>query len=169
MFAHVHAVLAACSAIEEIILLGDVAPGFWSGSFERDEGRGLNAELADLVARRSSGPTLIIHADLPLLAIPEVGDLLAKAGRSGYALAPDRAATGTNALALVDPIGFAFHFGPGSFARHREGAEGAAQIVERPGLATDIDTPDDYRDACRAAPEIMRRLCGSGACHAGPV
>lgn len=158
MFCHVSSVLAACSEVEDILLLGDDIPEIWTGLLAPDGGRGLNAELAGLVKQRSGRPTLIIHADLPLLESSEVEHLLALAGTSGCALAPDRAKTGTNALALADPLGFAFHFGPGSFALHRALAGNGAAIAKRPGLAVDIDTPEDYLEASRAAPEVMRRM-----------
>jgi 2-phospho-L-lactate guanylyltransferase len=163
MFGHVSKVLAACSDVEDVLLLGDDVPEIWTGSFEQDGGSGLNGELAALVKRRSGGPTLIIHADLPLLESTDVVHLLALAAASGCALAPDRAVTGTNALALADPLGFAFHFGPGSFALHRASAGNGAGIAKRPGLAIDIDTPEDYLEACRAAPKIMQRMRGAAS------
>ena len=61
-------------------------------------------------------------------------------------IAPDRAARGTNALLVAPPLALGPGFGEESFARHRRLAERAdltLAIVERPGLALDLDTPAD--------------------------
>ena len=67
-------------------------------------------------------------------------------GPKGVAIAPDRAGTGTNGLALRPPDAIAFRFRGSSFAAHRAAAE-AAEVpmveVHRPGLAFDLDTPED--------------------------
>ena len=61
-------------------------------------------------------------------------------------MAPDRAGTGTNALALRPPDVIGFRFGAGSFAAHAAEIERAgvpAVAVNRGGLAFDLDTPAD--------------------------
>lgn len=157
MFEHVRNVLAACPDVDEIGLLSDVPAFGWHGLFFRDEGRGLNAELTALVTSRPARPLLIIHADLPLLHQSDVSVLLGEAEKAGCAIAPDRSGTGTNALAFVEPAGFVFQFGPGSMARHVSASGEQAFIVERAGLSLDVDTPEDYLEACRIAPEIMKQ------------
>jgi 2-phospho-L-lactate/phosphoenolpyruvate guanylyltransferase len=113
-------------------------------------GMGLNAGLDQ--ARDAAGSdgikTLgVLHGDLPNLTDADVTSLLDPViDQRGVAIAPDRAGTGTNGLALnpIDAIGF--RFGSGSFAAHREEATSAGlpmTIVERPGLAFDLDTPAD--------------------------
>ena len=147
MFAHVASIVRATPGIAAITVLSDVSPPGWDGAFATDKGRGLNSELVEL-AQHLGGPLLIIHADLPLLCEADVAAMLDAAER-GHAIAPDRHAGGTNALALRDPTSFTFAFGPESFARHCAAAGGDAQIVTRRGLAFDIDTPADL-DAMRA-------------------
>ena len=115
----------------------------WSGGFFTDVGRGLTAERGAAAMVLGAKPLLAIHADLPLVGSTDIAELLAEASKAGCAIAPDRLGTGTNAIALRDPTGFAFAFGPGSFALHQAAAGGSARIVRRPGLALDIDTPDD--------------------------
>ena len=64
----------------------------------------------------------------------------------GVAIAPDRAGTGTNGLALRPPDAIPMRFGVGSLAAHVAEAEAAAvpiAEVHRPGLAFDLDTPAD--------------------------
>lgn len=91
---------------------------------------------------------LVLPADLPLLTVEDVREIIQRAegNRPVVVLAPDRHREGTNAL-LTSPLGVvAFRYGPGSFARHLEAAREAGariEVVERPGLAVDIDWPED--------------------------
>jgi 2-phospho-L-lactate/phosphoenolpyruvate guanylyltransferase len=113
-------------------------------------GMGLNAGLAQ--ARGEAileGVTtlLILHGDLPNLRTDDVAallDALPEAG--GVAIAPDRAGTGTNGLALRPPDAIALRFGAESFAAHLAAAHDVGvplSEVHRPGLAFDLDTPAD--------------------------
>jgi 2-phospho-L-lactate guanylyltransferase len=89
----------------------------------------------------------VLHGDLPNLTPDDVRALLAAAGEPrGVAIAPDRAGTGTNGLALRPPEIIGFRFGPGSLAAHRAEALAAGvepSVVRRDGLAFDLDTPQD--------------------------
>ncbi len=135
--------LRAAPEIGEIILLSDAPPPGWPDGWIEDRGRGLNGEVA--AARTGLGvvPLLVIHADLPLVTVADIAALLAVAEAAGCAIAPDRHAGGTNALALADGRDFRFHFGHSSLALHVEEAGVAHSLVELPGLALDCDTPDD--------------------------
>ena len=113
-------------------------------------GMGLNAGLEQ--ARREAladgiATLLILHGDLPNLGTDDVAALLdAVPQPTGVAIAPDRAGSGTNGLALEPPDAIAFRFGAGSLAAHRAEAEAAGMPlveVHRPGLAFDLDTPAD--------------------------
>jgi 2-phospho-L-lactate guanylyltransferase len=72
-----------------------------------------------------------------------VGKLTGLAERGGLALAPDRLVSGTNAIAIADGRAFDFAFGADSFRLHRERAGSGWRLVAAPGLAIDIDTPED--------------------------
>lgn len=118
-----------------------------------DPGGGLNpavqSALAE-VARRGADRVVFIHGDLPLVTARDL-ELLAAAPAGEIAIAPDRHGTGTNAISLPLPEakGFSFAFGPDSFARHRAEADRLGLKVEEirsPGLAKDIDEPDDLPD-----------------------
>ena len=89
----------------------------------------------------------VLHGDLPNLTVDDVRALIAAVpAPSGAAIAPDRAGSGTNGLAMRPPGAIGFAFGIGSFAAHGSAAEAAGlpvAIVERPGLAFDLDTPAD--------------------------
>ncbi len=116
----------------------------------RQESVGLNPALeegrADALARGAEA-ILVLHADLPRLTADEIGamiDLLPAPPAS--VLAPDERGTGTNALLLAPPDALPFRFGAGSLALHRAAAEtrGVPYAIARaPGIAGDLDTPDD--------------------------
>ena len=113
-------------------------------------GLGLNAglEQARQEAIADGVTTLaILHGDLPNLTTDDVAALLdALPEGGGVAIAPDRAGSGTNALALRPPDAIDFGFGVGSFGAHAAAAKAAGiPLVEvhRPGLAFDLDTPAD--------------------------
>jgi 2-phospho-L-lactate/phosphoenolpyruvate guanylyltransferase len=94
---------------------------------------------------------VILHGDLPNLRIDDVEALLRALpddGAPAVAIAPDRAGTGTNALALQPPGVIGFRFGVGSFAKHAEEVERAGVpciAVDRAGLSFDLDTPEDLK------------------------
>jgi 2-phospho-L-lactate/phosphoenolpyruvate guanylyltransferase len=89
----------------------------------------------------------VLHGDLPNLSADDVLALLAAVdGDRGVAIAPDRGGVGTNGLALRPPGIIGFRFGAGSFAAHLAEAQAAGQqpaVIRRPGLAFDLDTPED--------------------------
>lgn len=118
-----------------------------------DPGGGLNAALASAFAdaeRGGASRAVFIAADLPQVTARDV-ELLSLAPDNTVAIAPDRHGTGTNAISLPLPAarGFAFTFGPDSFALHsgevrRRGLE--LEIIESKGLMRDIDEPADLPD-----------------------
>lgn len=150
MLGHVLATLRAVPAIERIALV----------SMERDDvprdilrlpdpAGDLNGSLvAALAAAAANGVrrALIISGDLPTVNANEIGALLRSAGPTAVALAPDRAGRGTNAIVLPLPGGFHPRFGADSFSRHHLEAAHAGftpHTVDAPGLAFDVDTPED--------------------------
>lgn len=145
MAAHVIACLKNCPLIGRIILLSPQPWPCQDVEWRQDSGQGLNRELERLRTALGSPPLLVIHADLPLLTRADVEALL-EAAQGGIALAPDWHGMGTNALAIEDDRPFTFVFGADSFARHKAGADVTA-IVSRPGLALDVDTPEDLEMA----------------------
>jgi 2-phospho-L-lactate/phosphoenolpyruvate guanylyltransferase len=92
---------------------------------------------------------IVLHGDLPNLRPGDIETLvgaLPADGSPGVAIAPDRAGTGTNGLALQPPGVIGFRFGIGSFAAHAAEVERAGVpcvAVNRAGLAFDLDTPAD--------------------------
>jgi 2-phospho-L-lactate/phosphoenolpyruvate guanylyltransferase len=109
---------------------------------------------AHVAAAEQAGAVLILPADLPFMTVADVQALVNAAGPGpALVLAPDRHETGTNALYLRPPGLFSFAFGESSFAVHLalgQGSGAAVHICRRPGLALDVDGPEDlalYRAA----------------------
>lgn len=112
-----------------------------------ETGSGLNVALEQAAAQLDgTGPILALSADLPLLERADLEAMVAMLDRADVIAAPDRTGTGTNALLLARPGMIPYAFGEGSFAAHRAGAQrGGLRFAQcdRPGLASDIDRPED--------------------------
>jgi 2-phospho-L-lactate guanylyltransferase len=108
-----------------------------------DRGLAWNDALATAIAEVVTAPLVaVISADLPLIRADDVEELLAATPERGIAIA--RALDGgTNAVAMRPPGVVRTHFGePGSAAVHA--SLGVPHVVvDLPGLAFDVDTPDD--------------------------
>ena len=142
LFAHVLTVLGAAPRIASVLVLSRLRPSHWTGPWRADTGLGLNPELQ--AARAAiAGPVMVLHSDLPLLAAHDLDKLIDSAERAGLAIAPDRHGSGTNAIAIADGRRFAFSFGADSYRLHRRQIDHGWRMVPAPGLAIDIDTPED--------------------------
>jgi 2-phospho-L-lactate guanylyltransferase len=112
---------------------------------------GLNQALDQArITARTAGATkmLIVPCDLPLLTADDLRCLAAAASLQTIAIAVDRARAGTNGLCLPASAHFEFAFGVESYVRHRATVERLGlriATVERPGLAFDVDTPEDLQ------------------------
>jgi 2-phospho-L-lactate/phosphoenolpyruvate guanylyltransferase len=114
-----------------------------------DSGECLNAALtqAHRVLRDfGCREVVILPADLPKITGGEIDSLVCAGRIGGFAIAPDAAEAGTNALCLVSLHSFRFQFGPDSKRLHLQEAERAGlspQVVHLPGLEFDVDSPLD--------------------------
>jgi len=149
MFHHVASILRAAPSIAEITMLSESPLQGWAARWSHDHGRGLNAELPDAARSCRTENLLVIHADLPFLTAADILDLTAT-DQTRSSIAPDRHGTGTNALALREDFPI-FAFGDRSLASHLALAQSPLRVVQRIGLALDIDTPDDLDLACAHA------------------
>jgi 2-phospho-L-lactate guanylyltransferase len=114
-----------------------------------DTGEDLNSALTEahrVLLEFGWREVVILPADLPTITAADI-DGLTHAGRiGGFAIAPDTAGLGTNALCLVSAQAFRFQFGLGSQRLHLREAERmglSPQVVCFPGLQFDVDSPAD--------------------------
>jgi 2-phospho-L-lactate/phosphoenolpyruvate guanylyltransferase len=116
---------------------------------ERWDDRGLPWNEALLTAMRevvTAPVATIVSADLPLLTAEDVIALIDATPEHGIAIARATDA-GTNAVSMRPPAALTTVFGePASARRHADAAELAGLdwvVLDRPGLAFDLDTPED--------------------------
>jgi 2-phospho-L-lactate/phosphoenolpyruvate guanylyltransferase len=113
---------------------------------------------ATLAAEGAVG-MLQLPADLPLLTPADIDAVLqAHTEAPAVTLAPSRDRLGSNAVACSPPDLLPLSFGDDSFYPHLERARGLGiepTIVERQGLALDVDTPADLA-AFLATPSSTR-------------
>ena len=108
-----------------------------------DRGLAWNDAIATAIGEIVTAPVAaVISADLPLLRAEEVEELIEATPARGIAIA--RALDGgTNAVSMRPPGLVRTHFGePGSAAVHA-GLGVDHILVDLPGLAFDVDTPED--------------------------
>lgn len=95
----------------------------------------------------TSSRILAIAADLPRLLPSEV-DFALDAVSEPVTLIPSRDWTGTNGVVFISPARIAMEYGQGSFRRHLSKVSAArlrSDVMSLPGIAFDIDTPDDLQ------------------------
>ncbi|HWK79109.1 MAG TPA: 2-phospho-L-lactate guanylyltransferase [Thermomicrobiales bacterium] len=119
------------------------------------------------MADPGSNGMLVLHADLPLLAVEDIEEIVDQAASPGdLVIAADRHHVGTNALLMrwerSDPAtmrradAFRFRFGEDSFRAHLAEAANAGftpAIVLQPGTELDLDTLGDWN----LLPAYLRR------------
>jgi 2-phospho-L-lactate guanylyltransferase len=158
-------ILRQVPAITEIVVVtSDPAVAAWAsqeGSRVLSDERkpDLNRELASatrLAQARQAGAVLILHADLPRVTAADVEAMAASVAAAPIVVvAPDRHSRGTNALLCAPPGLIEYQFGPDSFALHCAQAQAAGaslEICTAPGLALDLDLPEDLQLLRSGAP-----------------
>jgi 2-phospho-L-lactate guanylyltransferase len=123
---------------------------------------------ARMLAQEGIAGMIQVPADIPLVTPADIDALLQVQGQApAVTLAPSRDERGTNAVVCSPPDLLALCFGDDSFHAHLRRAQALGiepQIVRGPGLALDIDTPDDLA-AFLATPSATRAyayLCENG-------
>ena len=127
-------------------LAADHAVSWWD-----DRGLSWNAALAAAMREVVKEPVVaVVSADLPLVVTEDVEALVGATPGRGVAIARARDG-GTNAVSMRPPGLLVTCFGvPASSVRHAEIAAAAgvdATVVDREGLALDLDTPEDAEHA----------------------
>ncbi len=91
---------------------------------------------------------IALSCDLPWLQATDLEALAEALKPASVVVAPDQRGMGTNAMAMMLPQGIAYHYGANSCAKHAAAATAAGltfQLLKRPGLERDIDTPEDFK------------------------
>lgn len=114
-----------------------------------DTGEDLNGALTaahQMLLELGCREVVILPADLPTISAADIDGLTHAGAVGGFAIAPDTAGSGTNALCLASGQPFRFQFGLGSQRRHLREAQRMGlipQVVRLPGLQFDVDSPAD--------------------------
>jgi 2-phospho-L-lactate/phosphoenolpyruvate guanylyltransferase len=129
----------------------------------------LAAAMNEVVVSRS---VLILSADLPLVTSEDVEALITLASHEEVAIARARD-SGTNGIVMCPPGAARTCFGvKGSAAKHAAlaAAAGLSSVtVDIPGLAIDLDSPDDFPEVLRrGAPEEIGALLGTSPAASRP-
>jgi 2-phospho-L-lactate guanylyltransferase len=114
-----------------------------------DTGESLNGALTQaqrVLHEFGCHEIVVLPADLPQINSAEIDTLVQAARTGGFAIAPDAAGIGTNALCLASRLPFRFQFGPDSHRLHLLEARRlglSPSVVRLPGLELDVDSPAD--------------------------
>jgi 2-phospho-L-lactate guanylyltransferase len=114
-----------------------------------DSGESLNGALTQahrMLREFGCREVVILPADLPAVQAADIDALVGAGRRGGFAIAPDTAGSGTNALCLVSVQPYRFQFGPDSRRLHLEEATRVGlspQVLHLAGLEFDVDSPAD--------------------------
>ena len=160
--AHVPDRVVIFTAADEVI---DMARPFGFDVVLEESVDGHSAAVNHMVSELMSGSARIlsIATDLPRLVPSEI-DFALDAASEPVTLIPSRDWTGTNGVVFIAPARISMEYGEGSFRRHLSKAAAAghrADVMNLPGIAFDIDTPEDlqlFMDDPRKDSETWRYL-----------
>jgi 2-phospho-L-lactate guanylyltransferase len=114
---------------------------------------------------RGIDSTLVIPADIPLIRVQDLEQILQAAPAEGSVLAPAADGRGTNA-AWRRPAGlFPLRFGNDSFKPHLAAARATQKpcvVLSLPGIALDIDNPSDLQQLVEAPGETRSQRLARG-------
>ena len=97
---------------------------------------------------------MVVPADIPLIDSSELQTIVDSAPTGGAVLVPDAAGRGTNAAWRSPGDLFPLRFGNDSFLPHLAAAKATGLpcvVLELPGIARDIDRPEDLRELAAAS------------------
>lgn len=121
----------------------------WGAHVRVEEEIGHNPALTSAALQEiAAGSTslLTISADLPLLHISDIHNMIEQSKQHAVVLAPSYDHTGTNALLVRPPLALPYTFGPGSLQRYLSESRKrqlSCSLSTSIGLGLDIDTIED--------------------------
>jgi 2-phospho-L-lactate/phosphoenolpyruvate guanylyltransferase len=101
-----------------------------------------------ICVERGADSTLVIPADIPLIQVWELEEVLKHAPAEGSVLVPAGDGRGTNAAFRRPANLFPLRFGNDSFKPHHAAAEATGKpciVLTLPGIAVDVDDPSDLQ------------------------
>ncbi|MGO9084225.1 MAG: 2-phospho-L-lactate guanylyltransferase [Candidatus Sulfotelmatobacter sp.] len=106
-------------------------------------------EMATQVCvERGLESTLVIPADIPLIQVWELEEIMKNAPEEGSVLVPAADGRGTNAAFRRPANLFPLRFGNDSFKPHHAAAQATGKpcvVLKLPGIAVDVDNPADLQ------------------------
>src|SRR5436853_5382407 len=121
----------------------------WLTDGAADGHTGAVAAAARHLAKNGAGGMLTLPGDIPLVTAAEIAQLLdAHRPAPAFTIAPSHDELGSNAVIVSPPDAVSLRFGDNSFFPHLAAAEARGirpTILPLPGIALDIDNPQDLR------------------------
>ena len=156
MLEDVLSVLAACASLAGVVLVTRdreamaLAARYGTRVIEEAHNSGHTAASslgARTLADEGRAGMVQLPADIPLVGTGDIDALIAAHGPApAVTIAPSRDELGSNAVVCSPPDALPFRFGDDSFFPHLARARALGiepAVVKRPGLALDVDTPED--------------------------
>jgi 2-phospho-L-lactate guanylyltransferase len=152
LFVHVLDTCVAAASIDEVLaVVGDDAGATLAGQCSvtviHDIGGGLNAAIDHATARLAPESTsLVVVADLPEVTVDDLDAVVAAGQHAPNVIVAPSHGGGTGALLRRPAAVIRSAFGVDSAAAHLRAAQHAgvrAGVISRPGLAYDVDRPED--------------------------
>ena len=113
----------------------------------RDGHTGAVTAATRLIAAEGRAGMLTLPGDIPLVTPGEISSILAAHSPApSFTIVPSHDERGSNAIACSPPDAVPLRFGENSFYPHLEAAEACGvrpNVVYLPGIALDIDNPED--------------------------
>jgi 2-phospho-L-lactate/phosphoenolpyruvate guanylyltransferase len=140
----------------------------------RDGHTGAVAAAARLLAAEGRGGMLTLPGDIPLVTADEITRLVAahRPARS-FTIVPSHDEGGSNAILLSPPDAVPLRFGVDSFFPHLRAAEAQGirpTVLRLPGIALDIDNPEDLTAfALQPSPTRTRAFLAENAMLPAPL
>lgn len=125
-----------------------------------------------ICVERGVDSTLVIPADIPLIQAWELGEILKQAPAVGSVLVPAADGRGTNAAFRRPANLFPLRFGNDSFKPHHAAAQATGKpcvVLELPGIAVDVDNPEDLRQLISLPGESRAQRLGRDYVRAGTI
>lgn len=158
MYEDVLTAVSRAEALEGIVVVtrdpeaAAVARAYGARLIEEPENQGQTAAIeraaAELKAEGAKG-MVTVPGDTPLITAAEIDAVLAAHDAApGMTIVPSHDRRGSNCIALSPPGLIPFSFGNDSFQPHLAAARERGiepRIIDLPGIALDIDMPDDLR------------------------